>query len=172
MKQLFRLIKVFICARFRAALGVLDEGETHFLVWPNDLDPLMHMNNGVYLTLLDLGRIDLMIRNGLFKAASRNGIYPVVASEAIKFRRSLEPFSKFSIRTKTVYWDEKYFFIEQRFIQKGEVAASALVKGRFLRKGGGGVAPAELLHLMDYQGPRPQASPLIQNFLRTDADLR
>ena len=29
-------------------------------VWPNDLDTNAHMNNGRYLTLMDLGRFDLM----------------------------------------------------------------------------------------------------------------
>ena len=34
-------------------------------VWPNDLDTNAHMNNGRYLTLMDLGRFDLMTQCGL-----------------------------------------------------------------------------------------------------------
>ena len=40
-----------------------------FRVWFHDLDPFRHMNNGRYLTLMDLGRTDLMVRSGLARAA-------------------------------------------------------------------------------------------------------
>ena len=34
-------------------------------VLPNDLDTNLHLNNGRYLTLMDLGRVDLMLRMGV-----------------------------------------------------------------------------------------------------------
>jgi acyl-CoA thioesterase FadM len=114
-------------------------------VWPTDLDPLMHMNNGVYLSLLDLGRIDLMLRSGAFFKINRQGIYPVVASEVIRFRRSLTPLQKFEIHTRIAAWDDRYFYLRQDFRVRGDIYAEALVKGRFLKRSGGKVAPSELL---------------------------
>ena len=43
-----------------------------FRVWPHDLDTSLHMNNGRYWTLMDLGRADLMIRSGLWPSILRN----------------------------------------------------------------------------------------------------
>ena len=45
------------------------------------------MNNGRYLTLMDLGRADLVIRSGLWRAVLRHGWAPVVSAVKIRFRR-------------------------------------------------------------------------------------
>ena len=34
-------------------------------VWLNDIDINLHMNNGRYMTVCDLNRVDLFIRTGL-----------------------------------------------------------------------------------------------------------
>lgn len=172
MKLLLRLLKVLLFSRFRSKVHFTDETEIAFRVWPNDLDPLLHMNNGVYLTLLDLGRIDLSIRCGLIRAIKPHGIYAVVASEAIRFKKSLNPFQKFLIKTKCVYWDERYFYMDQRFEIKNQIAARALIKARFLRKNGERVAPADVFKLMEHpevQAPQPE---VIQHFLKMDSFLQ
>lgn len=171
MKQLLRLLKILLFSRFRSSLDIFGEGVVSFRVWPNDLDPLLHMNNGVYLTLLDLGRIDFSIRTGLAAACRTQGIYPVVASEVIRFRRSLGPFSKFSIRTKCVHWDDKYFFISQQFEQRGQVAARAIIKGRFLKRNGDRVAPDEIFKLMGIQPVAPPQPEAVRHFVATDSLL-
>ena len=51
-----------------------------FDVWPNDLDTNLHMNNGRYLTIMDLGRLDLTLRMGLAGHARRNGWMPRYSS--------------------------------------------------------------------------------------------
>ena len=172
MKQLFRLLKILLFSRFRSPMRPLDEGTVHFLVWPNDLDPYMHMNNGAYLTLLDLGRIDLMARTGLMKVAKQNGYYPVVASEAIKFRTSLTPFARFAIQTRLIGWDERYFYIAQKFVWRNQVAASAIIKGRILSKKGGKVAPYDIFKLLGLPHDSPPLPRVVENFLRVDEDLR
>jgi len=172
MKQLFRLLKILILSRFQSKVGAMDETVVHFRVWPNDLDPYLHMNNGVYLTLLDLGRVGLMVRSGMMKLAKREGYYPVVASEAIKFRFSLLPFQKFSIVTKMVGWDERYFYLQQRFMVGGKVAASAFIKGSILSKKGGKVSPPEMFSMMGLPHESPAFPPMVEKFLRMDEDLR
>lgn len=134
---------------------MMDESVTYFRTWPTDLDPLMHMNNGVYLSLMDLGRIDLMLRSGAFSKARKKGIYPVVASQTIRYRRSLKLFQPFTIKTKILCWDDKYFFIEQSFWSKGEPYTNAIVRGRFLNKSGGKVSPKEIMALigLDLESP-------------------
>ena len=116
-----------------------------FRVWPTDLDALWHMNNGRYFSVMDLGRVDMLIRTGLFRSLRTHGWYPVIASETMRFRNSLKPFRAFELRTETIGWDEKSFYLRQTFTSGGEVAAIALIRARFLAKRGGSVTAKELV---------------------------
>ncbi len=144
MNLFFRLMWLRVAARFRSRCGVLGPVRTPFRVLPTDLDVLRHVNNGVYLSFMDLARVDLMSRSGLMPALTTRRWYPVVTSETIRFRRSLTLFQRFDIETRVLGWDAKAFFVEQRFIRGHSAIASAFVIARFLRPGGS-VAPAEIL---------------------------
>ena len=140
MNLIFRLIKTVLLAFFRERLDSLFAPSIlHFRVWPNDLDTNFHMNNGRYLTVMDLGRFDLVLRNGLMKFMFAHKSVPVLAAATIRYRLSLEPFQKYRLESRVVCWDKKWIYMEQRFILIGgdkdeAVAAIALVKGGFLNK--------------------------------------
>jgi acyl-CoA thioesterase FadM len=155
MNLFFRLLHLLLFSRTRSRAGVLDEVVTPFRVWPTDLDVNRHMTNGKYLSILDLGRVDLMLRSELFGVLRREGIYPVVASQTIRYRRSLPPFARFGVRTRVLGWDDRFIYLQQSFERSGEKVASAIVKGIFLRKSGGRVAPAELFQLMELSADEP-----------------
>jgi len=122
---------------------------TPFRVWPTDLDVLRHVNNGVYFSMMDLGRIDMMIRSGAYKIINKKGWYPVVTAETLKFKKSLTVFHKFEMQTQIVGWDETSFFIEQSFLRKNKIYASGVIKGQFLKRRGGKVTTRELLEAVD-----------------------
>jgi len=143
-----RIFWLLLSFRFRPKVRFFEESKLGFRVWPTDLDTNLHMNNGVYLSIMDLARTDLVLRSGLMKVVKEKGWYPVVASQTIRYRRSLDPFRAFTVRTQLVGWDERFFFIQQKFMLGKEVAALALVKGRFLKKSGGGVFPGEIAQAM------------------------
>ncbi len=142
MNLIFRMIRVLLWARRRARVKPLDETTLTFRVWPGDLDLLMHMNNGRYLTLMDLGRADAMLRNGVYDRLKKLGWYPVVASETIRFRESLGFFSRFELRTRLLGWDEKSFYLRQLFVLRGRVVAIGVVRVRFLKTTGGTLSAA------------------------------
>lgn len=173
MNHLFRLFWMLMTSRFRPALDP-DHPVcvTAMRVWFTDIDVLMHMNNGKYLSLMDLGRVDYMLRMGAFHRLRRQGVYPVLASEAIRFRRSLKLFQKFSLVTELTGWDEKYTYLTQRFVVRGETYATALVKARFLHRGGDKISPEELWRLA---GVAPKGEPKVRAMERLRAleeDLR
>jgi acyl-CoA thioesterase FadM len=149
----FRLLCLHLLSRLRTPCPLLGPCLTPFRVMPTDLDVLLHMNNGKYMSLLDLGRIDLLIRSGFLAALRGQGWYPVVAAEAIRFKRSLRLFQSFEIETRVIGWDHKVFALEQRFLHAGAEMASAVVWARILRRSGGGVAPNEVLANAGYSGP-------------------
>lgn len=145
MNLVFRLIAVVLRAAFGARRAPLDESVVAFRVWPHDLDLNGHMNNGRYLTLMDLGRVDLVARLGVARTLLKRRWNPVVGGLTVRYRRSLAPFQRFAIHTRLLCWDERSFFLEQRFVRRGETAAVALVRGVFLETGGRRVPPAEIV---------------------------
>ncbi len=136
MNLYFRFFLTVILAFFRPRLGPLEESVVKFRVWPNDLDLNAHMNNGRYLTLMDLGRMDLIVRLGLFGPSLKNKWRPAVASQTILFRRSLKPFQKYELRTRILGWDTKWIYLEQLFMIGVKPAARALVKALILEPQG------------------------------------
>jgi acyl-CoA thioesterase FadM len=103
------------------------------------------MNNGKYLSILDIARVDLLIRAGIAAQISKNGWYPVVVAETIRFRKSLQLFDSFSVETSILGWDDKAFILQQRFLRKGACVAEAIVRARVLKKTGGSVLPQMIL---------------------------
>ncbi|MGI8510616.1 MAG: thioesterase family protein [Gemmatimonadaceae bacterium] len=144
MNLIFRMLRVLFNARHRSRIGALDETSLTFRVWPSDLDVLLHMNNGRYLTLMDLGRVDSIIRSGIRRRLSELAWYTVIASETIRFRESLEPFKKFELRTRLLGWDDKSFYMRQTFMRAERTTAVAVVRIRFLRRAGGTIGAREV----------------------------
>ena len=115
----------------------------------------MHMNNGVFLTLLDLGRYDLSLRSGIWQKWKKLGWYPVVVAENITFRKSLQLWQKFDLETKLIGWTDEAFYFEQRFVVGEEIYARAIVRIRFLKKSRGILTPTEVLEATPWHGPVP-----------------
>jgi acyl-CoA thioesterase FadM len=157
MNLLLRLLWLLLTARRRPPAPVLGPCNRAFRVLPNDLDVLLHMNNGRYFSVMDLARVDLMARSALWPQLRARGWYPVVVRETMDFRRSLQVFDRYIVRTSVIAWDDKHILLAQVFVRDEVEVASALVKARFLKKSGGSVAIAELLALAGIT----QASPVL-----------
>lgn len=154
MNLLVRLIRTLLTARGRGSLPPLGESVLSLRVWPADLDLNLHMNNGRYLSVMDLGRLDLIIRVGLMPEVRRRRWMPLVGSATLRFKRSLAPFQRYHLHTRIVGWDDKWFFLEQRFVRRGELVAIGFIKALF-RARAGNVAPGEILAAVGFEGASP-----------------
>jgi acyl-CoA thioesterase FadM len=132
---IFRTLLTFL--RRRPPLGITDVGSVDLHVLPTDLDFAGHMNNGVYLSIMDLGRIDLFVRAGVWWKILRAGISPVMANETITFRKSLKLWTRFSIESRVIGVDAKALYMEHRAVVRGEIYAAATMRVRFVKKTGG-----------------------------------
>jgi len=164
MKLIFRLFWLIATQSWRPRCALEDTCHTPMRVWPNDLDIFMHVNNGVYLTLMDLARTDFLLRADAFHSINRQGWYPVVTAETIRFRRSLSLGQKYRIETTVVGWNEQSFFLEQIFVRGKVRIAHAAVETRFLKRKGGAVTPQELLDLLAYDGDKKVTPTWIQQW--------
>lgn len=137
-------------------------------VWPNDLDFNFHMNNGRYLTLMDLGRFHLLAKKGLLSKVFKRKWQPVLGGAKIHFIKALGPFSRFNLKTEVLYWDEKWIYIEQHFIQNNQLMATAMVKALFVHKGKR-LKPESLFELISQTPPTRPACPVtLQHWLDSE----
>ncbi|MGE4481774.1 thioesterase family protein [Acidocella sp.] len=146
MNLIFRLIYVLFGAWRRAKLGMEEISCLYFRVWPLDLDLNLHMTNSRYLALMDLGRVDLILRSGAWAAMRRDRLGVVLAGAAMRFRRPLKPFARMTLATRLLGWDERWMYVEQIFTGPDGVACSAVVRAAFV-KGGKLVPPGPVLEL-------------------------
>ncbi len=145
--------------------SIFDECVTPFRVAPTDLDLNFHMNNGKYLSIMDLGRFDLLLKTKNFYSLALNGHFPVVVSESIRFKKSLAPFQRFDLITQIESFDSRDFFISQKFrvVEEGRVKTYAVgyMKGRFKKRGRkSSLKTHELFTLMGERPRNEQMSPL------------
>lgn len=169
MTLLLRLLLLLFSAPFRARCSALGPSRKRFRVWPPDIDILFHVNNGVYLTMLDVARVDLLLRSGVLSELKRRRWYPVVAAESIRFRRSLQLFQSFEVETAVLGWDEKALILQHRFVRGEALAAEAVVRWRFLKRGGGTVSSSELLEAVGVNQPSPPLPPWVEDWNRVNA---
>jgi acyl-CoA thioesterase FadM len=169
MNLFFRLLKVLILYILRGPRRspLLGDLLLRFRVWPNDLDTNGHMNNGRYLTLLDLGRLDLLLRIGAVRPALRNRWYPVLAGCQVRFRRPLNLFQTFEIVTRIVGWDDKWVFLEQKMRRQGRTVMHAYLKGVFVGPQGS-VPITHLLKEMGNEEASPQLPPAFAAWLEAE----
>ncbi len=156
MNKLLRLVLLVVRARFGRRVDPLGPCTTRFRVLPTDLDLLGHMNNGIYFSIFDLARVDLMARSGLLARFREQGWHPVVTAETGTFRRSLSPFRRFEVRTSILGWDERHLYLEHRVHCGGELATTAVIQARFLSRTGERIAPERLLGLLRHAPERPE----------------
>jgi len=160
MNLFFRFLKTVLLfllnPKSRPLLAV---SKISFRVWPNDLDTNLHMNNGRYLTLLDLGRLDLLLHLSAGQLLFKKRWAPVLAGMEVRFRRPLNLFQKFEIETRLVSWDSKWIFLEQKMWRKGDLVLHAYLKGVFVGPKGS-VPVTELLQQLNIgEAERTQSAP-------------
>ncbi|MEJ2454349.1 MAG: thioesterase family protein [Candidatus Thiodiazotropha sp.] len=154
MNLILRLLRVFVAALFKPRIGLFEISEVPFRVLPTDLDINLHMNNARYLSIMDLGRTDLLIGVGLLGPVKRERWMPVVGSIDIKYRRPLRLFQHYVLKTRLLCWDDKWFYMEQRLESARGVHSIANVRGLFVTREGS-VPTRSVLDHMGYEGESP-----------------
>jgi acyl-CoA thioesterase FadM len=144
MNLIFRMFLTIFFANRASTLGPLDKSHKAMRVLPNDLDVQMHMNNGRYLSIMDLGRIDLMVRTGFWTIARKSGWFPVVGSVRVDYRRQLTVFQRYDMTSQIVGWDDRWIFLEQQFLVGEKIHARAIFK-TMIRSKAGLVTPADVM---------------------------
>jgi len=113
----------------KPTVGLLEQSSVTMRVRVTDCDTYLHVNNGRYLSLMDIGRIDHAGRCGLIKILRQRRWKPVAGGATIRFRRELRLGARYTLTTRCVGWDEGWAYFEQVFERAdGALAARAYAK--------------------------------------------
>ncbi len=146
MNLIFRMLYVYILSLFRERMAADNlKSRLDLRVLPNDLDLNFHMNDGRYLTICDLNRVDLFIRTGLVGAMFKHGWMPVIAEHTMVYKRPLNLFDRYAVMLEVTHYDEKYFYMKHTFVRDERVVAEGTSKGCVYARGIGVVSPADAL---------------------------
>lgn len=107
-----------------------DTIERHLRVWPGDLDINGHMNNGRYLTIIDLMLVEYFVRSGFARVMMKSGWRPMSGGAVITYRKGLMPWQRYRLRFTLAGADRAWNFMRFEFLREdGQVCAAGFMKG-------------------------------------------
>jgi len=105
-------------------------------VLPNDLDVNGHMNNGRYLTVIDLMLVEYFVRTGFVATMLRHGWRPMAGGSLISYRRGLKPFESYRLRFRLDATDAHWNYMRFEFVCGERVCAAGYMKGAAVARAG------------------------------------
>lgn len=168
MYPIVRIIREALRARRQPALPITGAHISHHRCWPQDIDIFIEMNNGRVMTIFDIGRTGLGERIGLSPALQRRKWGIAVAGSTVRYRKRIRPFVKFTMQTRCIGWDARFFYIEQSLWIGDTCAAHALLR-TCVTDANGIVPSAQMLAELDHADPSPQLPGWAQGWIDADA---
>jgi acyl-CoA thioesterase FadM len=129
MNLYLRLLWTLLRSPRLPALQMGQTLERSLRVLPNDIDLNGHMNNGRYLTLLDLMLVEYFVRLGFARVLLRQRWRPMAGGSFITYRRGLKPLQRYTLRFRVEACDSHWIFMRFEFVGGERVCAAGYVKG-------------------------------------------
>jgi acyl-CoA thioesterase FadM len=123
-----------------------------FRVYRFDCDLNGHLTNSKYLAFMDLGRVSFIQQSGLLKAFYQRRWFPVLQSVDLTFIKEIRPYSKILLTTELLGCDEKYIYLQQKFLVNNQLCCVGRIRGVFVGPKGK-VAMNDLLAVLPNQIP-------------------
>ncbi|WP_281502419.1 acyl-CoA thioesterase [Arenibacter sp. S6351L] len=96
-----------------------------------DCDTFRYMSNAKYAYYMDFIRFEKMFRSKLFDNTVKKGMYAVLGSQKIIYKKPLKMWSTFTITLILEGWDDKWVYHSQVFEQNNQVCAIGYTKAAF-----------------------------------------
>ena len=149
-----------------------------FRAWPADCDTNGHVNNGRYGMIADIGRYDLLVRTGIWRALRKAGLAPMMGGGAIAFRREVRLWRRFQLATRLLTWQGTRLVCEQRFELPGssgeaETAVLFITASGFYDSRARRFEPIDAVFArLGITASPPDPDLLVADFLASQEDLR
>lgn len=168
MYPFLRLANEMRIARKRPAIDPLGTHVSTHRCWPWDLDPWIELNNGRTLTLYDLGRLPMALRTGMIRLMRDNGWNITVAGNSTRYRRRIRGFQRFTMVTRMLGWDQRFFYVDQSLWSRGECCNQMLLRGA-ITSAEGIVPPGRLMAAGGHAPDSPALPDWVRAWIEADA---
>jgi acyl-CoA thioesterase FadM len=136
MNLYLRLLWTIFRAWRLAPIAITDTLERQLRVLPTDIDINGHMNNGRYLTIVDLALLEYFTRIGAVKHMIKNGWRPMSGGALITYRKGLMPFQTYTLRFRRGGFNNHWNFMRFEFVRDNKICAAGYFKGAMVNKDG------------------------------------
>lgn len=171
MNLYIRLLATLVASLFQPSVRYDEPSERRFRVWLHDLDAFGHMNNGRYLQIMDVARVDWMLRSGVAAVIRRGRYTPLLGGGLTHFRHPLKLFQSYSVRTRLVHWDRRWFYLEHAFVDGRGRRVAVGVSRAALRTRSGWADTDAVARAVDEDAVSPVAPSYIESWLASDGDI-
>ena len=167
MYPVLRLIRVIIKSKLQEKV---DFNRNHnecikLMVLPQDIDLFMELNNGRYVTLLDLGRFSYGAKVNMGSFLKKNNWSLTIVGTYNEYRYRLRLFQRFELQTRILGYDEKWFYFFQKIVKDGKTHMASVVKFSYTSKKGL-VSPKEVTKVMGIEYEPNQIPDWIQDLTK------
>ncbi|MEM7208832.1 MAG: acyl-CoA thioesterase [Pseudomonadota bacterium] len=129
-----------------------------------DIDVFGELNNARQLVFFELGRWALSQQVGFMPLMRKKKWGFVVGGASVRYRRRVPFLSRFSVTSKILCHDGRWFYFIQEIYRNGEICTSALMKAGVTGKGG--LVPAtEVAIEMGFEGWNPEIPQWVQAWI-------
>lgn len=137
LRLILALLRAGWLARRAPPVRPGDTIERRLRVWPGDLDINGHMNNGRYLTLIDLMLVEYFVRSGFARAMLKAGWRPMSGGAVITYRKGLMPWQRYRLRFSLAAADGHWNYMRFEFLREdGTLCAAGYMKGAAVSRAG------------------------------------
>lgn len=168
MYPFLRMFKEMARARRMPPLGLFDTHVSHHICWPWDLDLWAELNNGRTLTLYDLGRLPLARRTAFERLLREQRWGLTVAGSSVRYRRRVTMFSRLTMYTRCIGWDDRFLYMEQSMWKDGDCASQVLIRSAIVSKAGM-VKPAQMAAVLGVPADSPELPDWVKAWIAADA---
>lgn len=99
-----------------------------------DCEAFRFMANSKYFYYMDLIRLEIMFRTDLYKNTAKKGMFPVLGSQKIIYKKPLKRWTRFDITLILEGWDDNWVYHRQVFKRNNEIYAIGITKVGFWKK--------------------------------------
>ncbi len=126
------LLYIFVCSKVLwKDVDLISDQSRNRRVSLLDCDTFRYMSNAKYAYYMDFIRFEKMFRSKLFANTVKKGIYPVLGSQKIIYKRPIKMWTTFKITLVMEGWDNKWVYHSQVFEQHNEICAIGYTKAAF-----------------------------------------
>lgn len=169
MSYRLRLILKIISWILGPKLDITKEWRADYRVWPTEAE-MSVVENARYGYLLVLERFRFVFCTVMWKICMKRGWTAVMGAQIYKVKRPLHRWQKFTIITKPLSWDDKWFYFEQRIESSGKLVCSAVVSCIFIAKDRK-IPTSEILNLIGVHASSPVLSDAVVKFIEASKSL-